>query len=115
MLNENAQDYWKSLFSYENFNGTTSIYSFWNDMNEPSVFTTNSEKTFPSHCYHTKSDGTVVKNRDIINAYGAMIQRATYQGSLERNSNELRPFVLTRSFFIGSQKFGTYWTGDNAV
>ena len=25
----------------------------------------------------------------------------------------LRPFVLTRSFFLGSQKFGTYWTGDN--
>ena len=43
------------------------------------------------------------------------MQRATYQGSLIRNSDELRPFVLTRAFFIGSQKFGTYWTGDNAI
>ena len=30
-----------------------------------------------------------------------------------RDEGKLRPFVLTRSFFLGSQKFGTYWTGDN--
>lgn len=23
--------------------------------------------------------------------------------------------MLTRSFFLGSQKFGAYWTGDNYV
>ena len=45
-FNENAQEYWKSLYSYDKFKGTTEIYSFWNDMNEPSVF--NSEEgTFP--------------------------------------------------------------------
>lgn len=37
-LNENAQKYWQSLYSYDKFVGTTQIYSFWNDMNEPSVF-----------------------------------------------------------------------------
>lgn len=25
----------------------------------------------------------------------------------------MRPFVLTRAFFAGSQRFGAMWTGDN--
>jgi len=37
-LNSDAQEYWQSLYAYDKFKGTTSIYSFWNDMNEPSVF-----------------------------------------------------------------------------
>ena len=45
-FNENARDFWKSLYSYTSFVGTTSIYSFWNDMNEPSVFS-GEEQTFP--------------------------------------------------------------------
>mmetsp|Transcript_8352 Transcript_8352/g.10176 ORF Transcript_8352/g.10176 Transcript_8352/m.10176 type:complete len:85 (-) Transcript_8352:23-277(-) len=38
---------------------------------------------------------------------------ASYKGLTARDSANLRPFVLTRSFFLGSQKWGTYWTGDN--
>lgn len=37
-INENAQTFWKGLYQYKKFKGTTQIYSFWNDMNEPSVF-----------------------------------------------------------------------------
>ena len=37
-FNEDAQEFWESLYQYDNFKGTTKIYSFWNDMNEPSVF-----------------------------------------------------------------------------
>lgn len=25
----------------------------------------------------------------------------------------MRPFVLTRAFYAGSQRFGAMWTGDN--
>ena len=50
-LNEDAQAYWESAFSFENFKGTNYLYSFWNDMNEPSVFGTDS-KTLPLYSVH---------------------------------------------------------------
>ena len=32
---------------------------------------------------------------------------------MSRTSELMRPFVLTRSFYAGSQRFGAMWTGDN--
>lgn len=37
----------------------------------------------------------------------------TYQAVAARTDPPMRPFVLTRSFFSGSQRFGAMWTGDN--
>jgi alpha 1,3-glucosidase len=37
----------------------------------------------------------------------------TYNGILERSNPPKRPFVLTRSFFAGSQRAGAMWTGDS--
>ena len=37
----------------------------------------------------------------------------TSQAAAARTDPPLRPFVLTRSFFAGSQRFGAMWTGDN--
>mmetsp|Transcript_1478 Transcript_1478/g.1781 ORF Transcript_1478/g.1781 Transcript_1478/m.1781 type:complete len:80 (-) Transcript_1478:938-1177(-) len=42
-----------------------------------------------------------------------MQHRAAYEGMILRDNSRLRPFVLTRAFFFGSQKYGPYWTGDN--
>ena len=43
-----------------------------------------------------------------------MVSRATAEGLIKRNEghNE-RPFVLSRSFYAGTQKYGAIWTGDN--
>jgi len=111
-LNANAQQYWSGLYDYAKFKGSTSIYHAWNDMNEPSVFSTTT-KTLPLDAKHILVDGTQIEHRAFHNAYGATQQRQSYIGLLARDNNTLRPHVLTRSFFLGSQKFGAYWTGDN--
>ena len=71
VLNENAQDFWGDLFDYSVFNGTNYMYSFWNDMNEPSVFSTGTG-TLPMDAVHVKADGTEVSHLELHNAYGAL-------------------------------------------
>ena len=40
-------------------------------------------------------------------------QKQTALGLIERETPAKRPFVLSRSFFAGSQRWGAIWTGDN--
>jgi len=70
-LNENAQNFWGSFFSFDRFVGSNKYYSFWNDMNEPAVFNVDSH-TMSMDAIHVKSDGTTVAHRDFHNAYGAL-------------------------------------------
>jgi len=62
---------------------------------------------------HIPADNSTVEHRVVHNAYGALMQKATYEGLMERDASQLRPFVLTRSFFFGSQRYGAMWTGDS--
>lgn len=41
--------------------------------------------------------------------------RATWDGILNATNHKLRPFLLSRSFYTGSQKYGAIWTGDSAA
>ncbi len=61
----------------------------------------------------TLSDGTIISHSDVRNSYGLMHAKATYTGVLDRDDGKLRPFILSRSGFIGMQKFSALWTGDN--
>ncbi|KAL0583543.1 hypothetical protein ABG067_006567 [Albugo candida] len=117
--------WWASLFRYETYAGSTSSLYTWNDMNEPSVFN-GPEVSMHKGCLNLEG----VEHREWHNLYGFHMQKATAEGQLVRQLASLieysghdfeiqedmeRPFVLSRSFFAGSQRFGAIWNGDNAA
>ncbi|PCD22025.1 hypothetical protein AU210_015827 [Fusarium oxysporum f. sp. radicis-cucumerinum] len=108
-FNPAAIEWWSGLFDYSVFKGTMENTFIWNDMNEPSVFN-GPEVTMPKDNLHFGD----WENRDLHNINGMTFHNATYHAILTRKKGELRrPFVLTRSFFAGSQRYGAMWTGDN--
>jgi len=112
-LSPEVRDYWASRFLPQNYQGSTEHLYTWNDMNEPSVF--NGPEV--SMTKEAKSlDG--FEHREWHNLYGFYQQLATAQGQVQRagaGNERLRPFVLSRAFFAGSQRAGAIWTGDNAA
>ena len=107
-FNPAAITWWRSLFKYKSFKGTASNLFLWNDMNEPSVFN-GPETTMPKDNIHHAH----WEHRDVHNLNGLTFINATYDALLHRDSPSRRPFILTRSFFAGSQRLGAMWTGDN--
>ncbi|MEO7660710.1 MAG: glycoside hydrolase family 31 protein [Pyrinomonadaceae bacterium] len=97
------------------------VAGFWNDMNEPGVFTSDKTekpdimhhpaKTFPYDTPH-KGDGLAGTHRRYHNVFGMLMARSTFEG-VRKLSPEKRPFVLTRAGFGGIQRFSAVWTGDN--
>lgn len=53
------------------------------------------------------------EHRDVHNVNGMLLVNITAQALAERTEIPKRPFVLTRSFYAGTQRFGAMWTGDN--
>ncbi|KAH7152059.1 family 31 glycoside hydrolase [Dactylonectria estremocensis] len=108
-FNPKAIEWWKTLFKYDTFKGTLENTFIWNDMNEPSVFN-GPETTMPKDNIHFDN----WEHRDVHNLNGMTFHNATFEALLSRKKGELRrPFVLTRSFYSGSQRLGAMWTGDN--
>ncbi|RKP00204.1 hypothetical protein CXG81DRAFT_13501, partial [Caulochytrium protostelioides] len=107
-LNPTGRQVWSEMLHFDNYPGSTPTLYSWIDMNEPSVFT-GPEVTFPKDALHIGD----VENRAVHNVYGLLQHRATYEGQVARSHATDRPFVLTRAFFAGSQRYGFAWTGDN--
>ena len=81
-------------------------------MNEPSVFHSNGMNGMPVHNVHIDINGNHYQHMYVHNAYGALQQNSTYHALYRRDYGQNRPFVLSRSFFLGSQRYGAIWTGD---
>ena len=107
-LNPQCRTWYSHQYHYGSDNSSSNVF-IWNDMNEPSIFGSD-QGTFPKKLVHF--DGT--ETRDTHNIYGLLNTAATYEGLLTRDGGtKFRPFILTRSFFAGSQKYAFMWTGDN--
>ncbi|CAF3409540.1 unnamed protein product [Rotaria socialis] len=109
-FNRDISQWYSQRFTYDNYKGSTRNLFIWNDMNEPSVFN-GPEVTFPKDIVHHGG----WENRDVHNLYGMLQHGASFHGLVERSHGNARPFVLTRSFFAGSQRTAAVWTGDNAA
>jgi len=110
---DTSRQWWGTLYKDFVHDG---VAGFWNDMNEPAVFTYPT-KTMPDDVQH-RIEGTGFKPRtathlEIHNVYGMENSRATYDGLLSLVPTE-RPFVLTRASYAGGQRYAATWTGDNS-
>nr|CAB3248267.1 neutral alpha-glucosidase AB-like [Phallusia mammillata] len=105
-----VRDWWASQFVPEVYKGSTLNLFTWNDMNEPSVFN-GPEITMHKDIIH----GAGWEHRHVHNLYGILLQMSTVKGQLARSQGNERPFVLSRAFYIGTQKYGAIWTGDNTA
>ena len=85
----------------------------WNDMNEPAVFKTKSG-TMPEDNEH-RGGGSLPPGPHLMyhNVYGMLMTMASQEG-IRKALPERRPFLLTRSSFLGGQRYAATWTGDNA-
>ncbi len=89
------------------------IDGVWNDMNEPAVFN-GPGKSMPATNRHDadRELGGPDSHARYHNLYGMQMVRASREGIQAANPDK-RPFVLTRSNFLGGQRYAWTWTGDN--
>ncbi|MFA6044136.1 MAG: TIM-barrel domain-containing protein [Phycisphaerales bacterium] len=120
--NPNVRQWWSGLYKDFMAQGVCGV---WNDMNEPAVFNVPT-KTMPETNLHAgdpamikpngKAQGDEAKgdHARYHNVYGMQMIRGTREGIQAINPDK-RPFVLSRANYIGGQRYGATWTGDNTA
>ncbi|UCD86097.1 MAG: DUF5110 domain-containing protein [Deltaproteobacteria bacterium] len=105
-----TREWWAGL--YKDF-VATGIDGVWNDMNEPTVFKIQNQKTMPESNLH-RGGGELPPGDHALyhNVYGMLMVRASREGIMAANPDR-RTFILTRSNFLGGHRYAATWTGDN--
>ncbi|HEY9593238.1 MAG TPA: glycoside hydrolase family 31 protein, partial [Spirochaetia bacterium] len=102
-----AREWWGRQYGGDLSRG---IDGFWHDMNEPSCFTAWGSPSFPL-CVRHDLEGRGGDHREAHNVYGMLMNRAGYEG-LRKLRPDARPFIVTRSGWVGMQRWSWSWTGD---
>ncbi len=116
--NAKARAWWGELYKKPLDEG---VDGFWNDMDEPAVFSRDDfgdppipqgpQKTFALDVKHG-GDGDPGTHARYHNVFGMQMVRATFEG-LRKLAPEKRPFAITRAGYAGVQRYAAVWSGDN--
>ncbi|MDX9773425.1 MAG: glycoside hydrolase family 31 protein [Bacteroidales bacterium] len=104
-----TRQWWGTL--YNDFINT-GIDGVWNDMNEPSVFNGPGGSMPEDNIHRGGGDMQPGTHLRYHNVYGMLMVKASRDGILKVNPDK-RPFILSRSNFLGGQEYAATWTGDN--
>ncbi|MFF3513965.1 glycoside hydrolase family 31 protein [Streptomyces sp. NPDC002573] len=105
-----VRQWWGRLLEERRAQGFAGL---WLDMNEPVSFTAFGEKTLPRSARHAL-EGRGGDHREAHNVYALCMARAGYEG-LRNLTPEERPFLFSRSGWVGLQRYGGTWSGDVAT
>lgn len=105
-----VRQWWGRLLEERRAQGFAGL---WLDMNEPVSFTAFGEKTLPRSARHAL-EGRGGDHREAHNVYALCMARAGYEGLRDLTPEE-RPFVFSRSGWVGMQRYGGTWSGDVAT
>jgi alpha-glucosidase len=86
------------------------ISGFWHDMNEPTSFSAWGGNSLPLATQHNL-EGAGGDHLQAHNVYGLQMNRSGFE-SLRRYRPQSRPWILSRSGWIGNQRYAWNWTAD---
>ncbi len=87
------------------------VAGIWNDMNEPTIFNINADRSLPEYVRHDY-EGQGASHLEAHNVYGMLMARASRE-ALEKFKPGKRPFNVSRSAYAGAQRYASAWTGSN--